>query len=333
VGHPARRAVRESDEMDEQYVRPFPRVIRIEPSGACNLQCAHCPTGTVEMPRSVMRPETFALVAESIRANLDAVKVVVLYHGGEPLLNKHFLKMVSTIKDMGVPFVKTVSNGMLLTEPLIAGIVNSGLDHIEFSLDGQSSEENNLVRRNADYATVVRNVQRLIEYRRQVGAKTPKVFISTTQFVGRESERYSGQEPEPPRHLVEEFGPESEDGIAGYKATWAVRWPHMEVLEDYFECYPDPYAEDTKNFCDHVESTITIRWNGDIVACCYDLTSRYVLGNVHESDLPSIWNNHRYRGLRRSIDTKRFIPLCANCAVVAPRVFLVLKAAEVVQGR
>ena len=82
-----------------------------------------------------MPSETFAIVIEGIKRNIDSVKVVVLYHGGEPLLNKNFARMVREIKDLGVPFVKSVSNGMLMTQSVINDIIDSNLDAIEFSLD------------------------------------------------------------------------------------------------------------------------------------------------------------------------------------------------------
>jgi radical SAM protein with 4Fe4S-binding SPASM domain len=79
------------------------------------------------------------------------------------------------------------------------------------------------------------------------------------------------------------------------------------------------------NYCDLVDYTITVRWNGDVVSCCYDLTSRYVMGNILQDSLESIWNGKRYIGLRRSIDGRKFIPLCAGCNKVKPNTYLVVK--------
>lgn len=308
-----------------EYIRSFPRVVRIEPAGACNLTCSHCPTGTVPMVRGIMRREIFSLVLQSMKENLDAIKVVVLYHGGEPLLHKGFAEMVRQIKELGIPFVKTVSNGMLLTETNLIGIVADGLDAIEFSLDGESLEENNFIRRDCDYATVVRNIKRLIEYKWEKMSELPKIFISSTQFLRREAHQQKDQKPGVPDYLVQEFSGKYAGEISGFKCTWAMRWPHMKVLEDMYEVYHDPFHDEIKNYCDHVENTVTVRWNGDVVACCYDLTSRFVLGNVQQDDLAAIWNNRRYLGLRRSIDEMKFIPMCANCNVVKPSVYLTLK--------
>ena len=310
--------------MVDRYIYPFPRVIRIEPAGACNLACSHCPTGTVSMERGLMREKTFELILRSMGNNVDAIKVVVLYHGGEPLLHKGFTDMVKRIKALGVPLVKTVSNGMIMTDKMLAGIVEHGLDVIEFSLDGESPEENDFIRRDCEYSTVVRNIKHLIDYKRHRNSSTPQIYLSSTRFLNKATHNVGSRVPNPPEYLIKEFGGSYADAIAGFKCTWAMRWPHMEVLEDIYEVYQDPYHCEPNNYCDHVVNTMTIRWNGDVIACCYDLTSRYVLGNVHEHDLATIWNNERYLHLRQSIDEMNFIPLCANCNVVKPNVYLTL---------
>jgi len=108
-----------------------------------------------------------------------------------------------------------------------------------------------------------------------------------------------------------------------------MRWPHIEIDEAIYGLYYHSPDEESKSYCDHTENTITVRWNGDIVACCYDLTSKEVLGNVNEDALEKIWNNDNYLNLRRSIDKKQFTELCNNCNVVKPAVYLTLKKAVV----
>ncbi|MCB0112909.1 MAG: SPASM domain-containing protein, partial [Caldilineaceae bacterium] len=254
-------------------------------------------------------------------------KVCVLYHGGEPLLNKHFADMARAIKALGIPFVKTVSNGMLLTQPIIEALVDSGLDAIEFSLDGVSPAQNNFIRRAGDYETVVAHIKALVAYKQHTGSARPQISISSTQFLPAppDIERYKDLDPAPPGYLREEFAEEVAAGEIDFKTTWAMQWPHMEVETDVYDLYED--TEDSyQNQCDHVQSTMTVRWNGDVVGCCYDLTSQFVLGNIHEANLSEIWNNQKYRGLRRSIENQKYIPLCANCNVVRPNVYLLLKS-------
>lgn len=310
--------------MSDEYTRPFPEVVRIEPAAACNLSCSHCPTGTVSMARNVMRPETFSRVIECLKPHRGKIRVVVLYHGGEPFLNKRFAAMVRQVKSLGVPFVKTVSNGMILTDSVIADLVDCGLDTIEFSLDGRSPEENDLVRRNCRYDKVVNNVKRLIRCKRKQGAERPRIYLANTQFLTAQDHRPETTDPDPPPYLIAEFSEYAQD-IAGFKCTWAMRWPHMEVMEELYDVYFDPYDPTTSSECDHVLSTVTIRANGDVVPCCYDLTSRQLLGNLLEDDLDTIWNNERYRRLRRSIAHKSYLSPCTDCNVVQANAYLTLK--------
>ena len=99
----------------------------------------------------------------------------------------------------------------------------------------------------------------------------------------------------------------------------------MEIMDDIYGPISYQRNNETLNYCDHVESTVTIRWNGDIIPCCYDLSSNIILGNIHECNLAAIWNNNKYLKLRKSIDTKSFYHLCANCIVVNAGEYLTIK--------
>jgi radical SAM protein with 4Fe4S-binding SPASM domain len=310
--------------MSAGFTRPFPRVVRIEPASACNLACSHCPTGTVDMARGVMKPEVFDAVLKRLQPHAGSIKVAVLYHGGEPLLNRRFPEMVKAVKDLGIPFVKTVSNGMLLTAELARKLLDSGLDAIEFSLDGTDPAENDFIRRNARFNVVVDNVKRLMDEKAARGASSPRVHISTTQFVDPRTYR-PGQEAPVPGHLTRAFGGTYAAGLEGFKACFAMRWPHMGLEEGLYDVFEDARDPDRLDHCDHVESTMTIRWNGDVVPCCYDLTSRAVLGNVLTEEAEGLWNNARYQGFREGIKNRDYPSLCENCNVVRRPVYLVLK--------
>ena len=311
-----------------EYFRDFPRVVRIEPAASCNLRCSHCPTGTVELERGIMKADVFDRVIEEIERHFDKVKVVVLYHGGEPLLNKAFPEMIRRVKAIGIPFVKTVSNGMLLTQRAIADLLESGLDSIEFSIDGESPAEHNFVRRRSDCDTIVANIKRLIDTKMALGLNTPRVQITSAHFLTAEElqNKDRQKDPSPADFMVREFSGKYADQI-GFNGVFAMRWPHMAVIDELYEVQIDPHETEDGNECDHVLNVVSIRWNGDVVPCCHDITSQHVLGNVLESSLSDIWNNEKYRRLRKSIDTMQFIGICGNCNAVRPSAYLIMKPA------
>lgn len=301
----------------------LPPVIRIEPSASCNLACAHCPTGTVDMSRGIMNEAVFERALGAVKEAGQQLRTVVLYHGGEPLLNKRFPEMVRQVKRLGVPHVKAVSNGMLLLSQKYDEIIDCGIDALEFSLDGRSPDENNFIRRRSDYATVVKNVKGFLDRLLEREAKSPRIYLSNTQFLHSSNPSAWHKDPEPPAHLKREF--EKYLDLIEFKCTWAMEWPDMgEEIQESFLRWTDESRAPMRS-CASLDETTTIRANGDVVACCYDLTSKFVLGNIMKNSLTEIWRGARYDGLRKSIASGRFVPLCAACNAVRPPVFLLYK--------
>jgi len=297
-------------------LQPFPRVLRIEPASQCNLSCLHCPTGTVDMDRGIMSNNTFKNILKNIEENIAYIKVVVLYHGGEPLLNKNFFQYVSSIKKLNPEiFIKTVSNGMALTESTVKKIINSEIDAIEFSLDGLSAEESQYIRVKSKSSKVIRNVKNLIQEKLRNNIQKPTISIATTQFIKHSDIGKIPAQAPIPDWLLSEFGDE-----VAYKPEFAMRWPHMGDISN-FELVET--VGNLKNYCDNVISTITVRADGTVVPCCFDLTSKLNMGNVNSDSLSDIWNGEGYKKLRKSINERTPYSICSNCAIIAPPVYLV----------
>jgi len=298
---------------------PFPKVLRIEPASQCNLACTHCPTGTVAMDRGIMSMAIFNRILDSVRPHRNEIKVLVLYHGGEPLLNKRFFEMVSKLREeCPSVHVKTVSNGMILTEKITEALIRCGIDAIEFSLDGTSDEESKRIRVKSEPGIVINNIKRLIAKKRSLDVKKPDITISTTQFIDQDSTFPLVDSPLP--LWLQKAFPED----VTFKSTYAMRWPHMSLKGGEYELREDPHGADG-NECDHVLNTMTVRADGTVVPCCYDLTTRMPMGNVIETTLAKIWNGEEYQSLRRSITGRDYKSICNSCGVVRPQIFLMPK--------
>jgi MoaA/NifB/PqqE/SkfB family radical SAM enzyme len=285
-------------------VAPLPKVIRIEPAGLCNLKCRHCPNKDAEAStKGVMSMDTFDNIIEQLKT-LPALPVLVLYHGGEPMLNRNFPHMVKTLRALGGKFIKTVTNGMLLNDEKIEQIIESGIDSVEFSLDGRSPEENNYIRTGGKFDLVIANIKKLIAKKKELGSETPSIFISNCQVPTREEVRKK-PEPEVPQFLIDEFkGMENE---IDFKTTYMLMWTGLDLGDRYEIMENEGDEKEPSNYCEHVTEMMSIRWNGEVVPCCYDITSEYVIGNINTTSLKDIWNNERYRAIRRSIHERRFL--------------------------
>lgn len=175
---------------------------------------------------------------------------------------------------------------------------------------------------------VVSNINYLLDEKLIQHSIKPKVYISTTQFV--RSIDYAKKivssdcgTPKVPEYLTKVF-PQSANKIEGFKTGYALHWPHMGEIKDSFSIYVDDRG-DIHNECDHLDNTVTIRWNGDVEPCCYDLTSKLVMGNILKEKLVDILNGDKYSILKKSIKNKKFISICKECAVVTPKRYLIPK--------
>jgi radical SAM protein with 4Fe4S-binding SPASM domain len=71
------------------------------------------------------------------------------------------------------------------------------------------------------------------------------------------------------------------------------------------------------SLCHQPWVNLTVDFAGRVVACCRDLRSEYVLGNLLETPAAEIWNGERMTALRRALAERRpdAIGVCANCDV------------------
>ena len=266
-----------------------------------------------------MSPEIFKIALKEVK--FLKPRVVVLYHGGEPFVNKNMLEMVRQLKLAGVKFIKTVTNGMLLTEKMLFKIIESGLDRIEFSLDGTSSKENDEIRRGSNYKKVSSTIKKLIAAKKFLNVDKPFICISNCQIPDEDN---FDETPVTAEYILKDFSHYCNKSEIEFRACFTIYWPGYPTDGSKYKL-SKPNDAGNSNYCEHPIKLITIRHNGDVVACCQDIVSMYVIGNIKQHPISKIWNNYKYRTLRKSIINRKFLPLCKNCKVVAPYRALIQK--------
>lgn len=67
-------------------------------------------------------------------------------------------------------------------------------------------------------------------------------------------------------------------------------------------------------WCDYVNTYMNIDWQGNVVLCCNDYLSSYVLGDVNNESLIDIWNKPANKVLRTKISCGIFeYDICKKC--------------------
>jgi glycosidase/MoaA/NifB/PqqE/SkfB family radical SAM enzyme len=136
----------------------------------CNLRCVHCITGaparTADGSARTMAP----WVIEALREAFRGVSYVGFSHGGESLVHPDFFPIVKTIQTEratrpGRLDVHLLSNGVRLTEPTIARLVDHGVTSLAVSLDGATKETQELIRLGGRFDVVLANVAHAVRAR------------------------------------------------------------------------------------------------------------------------------------------------------------------------
>jgi len=296
----------------------FPEVIRLESSGLCNFRCVHCPTGIRPNGRPNLSMEIFNQFLKNIDERDYIPRVVVLYHGGEPLINKNLDLFIKILKERGVQKTQVVTNGSLLNNEWAERLINARLDEIHFSFDGESPEENNLIRKNGNFLRDAENVKLLISVKKRLGVENPKIKISNIRFAneGQLMEMHRINEyifNDIPEYIKTFFFENSKDIV--FQSYPAMVWPGLETnLYKILE-----FKNNQLDYCPYLFETITILSNGKVVPCCYDLKGEKVFGNIQNSNILDIWQSQDYSLFRENFRKKIFDNLCKNCNVVKPR--------------
>ena len=256
---------------------PFPDVARIEPIGACNLHCQHCPTGIRPNGRKRLSLEKFKAI---IRSLPFLPRVLVLYHGGEPLLNWDIEKMVSYAKQRGVWKVVLNTNGTALDNADLFG-----LDEMRVSLDGASVEECEAIRRGMRFDEVVDNVLEFIGINPKCKVVIYNVRINsdgtTPAFI---ADRFAG--------YPVEFRNEK-------MRSWAI---HGETIDS------------SVRYCTNLFETLTVMSDDRVVQCCEDITGDDVIGSLDDNTPLELWESMEPR--RAAFASGDYPKLCKSCHIV-----------------
>ncbi len=282
----------------------------VEPANVCNLRCPLCAAGAglLKRPKGVMGAVEFERL---IRKLPGSVGTLYLWGQGEPFLAPDFLHMVGLASERGFRTI-TSTNGHFLDDA--AGIAESGLDTLIVSLDGATQETYAAYRAGGDFQKVVDGVRGAANEIRRRG-RGPEIVIQCVVNRMNEHER------EGIRRIAAEAGA----GRTVFKTLQATSieggdelLPGGSGLSRYRRTAEGRLEPDrsgvAKSRCLRLYHSLQIDWMGNVVPCCFDKDSEYVMGNLLEDDFAAIWNGRRYRDFRRLLNERgRTLPMCGDC--------------------
>lgn len=263
-----------------------PLVLFVDPANVCNFRCRFCPTGDralIEKSgrwQGLLDFDTYRKIIDDLSEFDQKIKVLRLYKEGEPLLNSHFAEMVAYAKQSGrVETIDTTTNGFLLTSERVTPILEAGIDRINISIDGMSSEQfKQFTGTTVDFDRYVKNIEFLYDQKGdcEICVKTVSDILSPA-----DQERFFAV-----------FG-DIADRI--FIENVAPCWPEFELeqhlaVEISAGIYGQPIGE--VQVCPYMFYSMAVNSDGTVSLCFLDWARNLLIGDVRRQSLKEIWQSH-----------------------------------------
>lgn len=158
------------------HLKGFPDSLLIEISTLCNLNCEYCVLRTNMPDKKLMEPEVFTLLKPYFRY----FGSILLSGLAEPLMNNHLCEYISIIKTQSKDCkVEITTNATLLNEKSIMNLIDSGLDHLSFSIDGGNPEIVDNIRIGSKVNNILQNINLMQNIKKNLKKKNPEISATT----------------------------------------------------------------------------------------------------------------------------------------------------------
>ncbi len=299
---------------------PFlPVRLDVEPIDACNFACDHCQVTHWSRKATTLDPARFRGLLDA----LPMLREIKLQGMGEPLLHRDLPAMLEEGERRGIAMSFT-TNGSISTDAIASRLASLGNTRVAFSVDGATPETFEAIRVNGNFAKVVANIADLV--RRRGDAEQPRIELRTVA-----TSRNAHEVPDIIR-LADELGVDrvtvttaltdwGKEDMANVVAPLALRGEQPletgEIARAAKRVAVDVETGpvySSERPCPWPWNRSYVAANGDVVPCCVIADSSVVkMGNVFEEPFANIWNNERYRELRRAIAEDDVPDYCRTC--------------------
>jgi MoaA/NifB/PqqE/SkfB family radical SAM enzyme len=143
----------------------------------CNLRCKMC-----EISKDVTSEES-ELSTAKVKDIIIQIREMgikhIIFSGGEPLLRRDLIEIVSFARKNKIEMVDLITNATMLDEDNAEKLIKAGLSHIGISIDGLSQTSSD-IRGPGVFEKVINNIGNLNSYKNREGSNIPSVGINFT---------------------------------------------------------------------------------------------------------------------------------------------------------
>jgi len=265
-------------------IRRLPSRIEIELTNCCNLKCKYCPRNRIEgFETGFMSFALFRKIIDEMSPHKETV--LQLHRRGESLLHPEFKEMLYYVKDKFTE-VQLATNAVLLdTEK--STYLSRILSFISFSLDHPLDYAKN---KGTDcYQLVESNILNFLKINN--GRVRTQVSMVKTES-------------------------QATDKINWFVSVWKNKVDRIRIYEEHSKNGKFGSLDKkrkNRHPCVKPFTNMVVYWNGDVARCNHDWNGA-PMGNLEHETILEIYNNEKYRKLRKAQQTLSFTEApCRDC--------------------
>lgn len=307
----------------DRHVMPFPMIIDVEPTNACNLDCLFCARQVMTRPLKILPLELVHKLVDEVAEHRD-ISSIRFSGWGEPTLHPDIAEMVQLCGERDI-LTHLTTNAVKLDDRLSLELLEAGLNKIKFSLQGLTDAEYERMRRDkgagGGYDTVVSHIERFVALRNELGV--PCHVQVSVSMLKREQDDQAAQQAFYDRWfpLVDSIWGLGKVGIYGGKPllTSFQRIKDLDTVavEDISSGRPTRGTDVNRGQqCAEVYTKVSVGADGALKACCDDVDNQLVIGSLGRNSIADVWGGEALNELRASLksgDPARVPDFCQNC--------------------
>jgi len=308
--------------LDDRVPLETPLSAHIDVCSVCNFKCSFCfqadnkAMKKANLKRGMMPLELFKKIVDDLKEFPEPVKKVKIGNHGEPTLHPDLAEMIAYVKQAGVAdVVELFTNGSKLEPELNSAMAEAGLDRINISLEGLSSERYQQVAGvPVDMDEMIGYITHLYQVRGDC-----KIYIKIadqTSALDQDDTRLFILSQEERDYFYDTFGNICDEI---YIEKVVPQWAETQLEKQNKVDDTGMYGQKIKHYkeiCPFTFMYLHFNWDGSTSPCTLDWPKKVNIGNMKKERAQEVWNGESLRQLRIAMlrGERDKIDFCNHCS-------------------
>jgi radical SAM protein with 4Fe4S-binding SPASM domain len=298
----------------------------VDISSLCNYRCSFCFQADtkgmkdVGLKRGFMDFSLFKKIVDDFNEFPDKIKKIKIGNHGEPTLNPQVVEMVDYArKSNSADIIEMFTNGSKLTPELNEGLVKSGLQRINISLEGLTDERYlEVAGIKQVFQEIIDGVKSLYEIKNRENSELQiyvKIADQAHALNGDKDIKFILSKEER-KYFFDTFTPICDEiFIEKIVPQWADTQLDKQNEVGETGMYGQKITS-WKDSCPFIFMYMHFNCDGTVSPCTLDWPRKVVIGNVNNESVAKIWNGDSLKQLQVAMlaGQRKCIELCKTCS-------------------